>query len=147
MAKILCIDDYPMYGEMLGLLLEKHGGHQIRVESVPLSIKSIQDFNPDVIVVNLVRKLETLSAQGIGDFYADVEGAKALREIVHASQSGAIHWPIVITSLGVLEHDLPQEEGLEYVSFIEIPQKLDRLMFVLEKILSAEAEDSKLAPD
>src|SRR4051812_22326373 len=119
MARVLCINDYAAYAEMVGAMLEKKGGHEVQNETVPISFKAIEAFDPDVIVINLVRKLETISAGGMTDFYTDVEGAKAFRELTQASKSGQLRWPIVVTSLAVLEQEVPQGEGLEYVAFVE----------------------------
>jgi CheY-like chemotaxis protein len=146
-GRILCIDDYPLYADMVAMMLEQKGGHTVQAEIVPVSLKAIERFKPDVIIVTLVRKLETLSAGGMQDFYADVEGAKAFREISKASRSGQLKWPIIITSLAVLERELPREEGLDYVAFLEIPQKLDMLLVVIQKVLEAKAEDAAIAPE
>lgn len=129
------------------MMLEQKGGHTVQTEIVPVSLKAIERFNPDVIIVTLVRKLETLSAGGMQDFFSDVEGAKAFREIAKASKSGQLQWPIIVTSLAVMERELPLDEGLQYVAFLEIPQKLDVLLVIIQKILEAKADDATLATD
>jgi CheY-like chemotaxis protein len=146
-GRILCVDDYPIYADMIAMMLEKRGGHTVQSEIVPVSLKVIERFKPDVIIVTLVRKLETLSAGGMQDFFSDVEGAKAFREIAKAARAGQLPWPIVVTSLAVLERELPHDEGLDYVAFLEIPQKLDVLLVIIQKILEAKAEDAKIIPE
>lgn len=146
-GRILCIDDYPAYVEMVGAMLSTKGGHTVQAEIVPVSLKAIEGFRPDVIVINLVRKLETISAGGMRDFYTDVEGAKAFREIARAVKAGQLHAPVVITSLAVLEHELPKEDGLDYVAFIEVPQKVDVLLRVIAKVLETAREGGGIAPE
>jgi hypothetical protein len=147
MAKVLCINDYPAYAEMVGAMLEKKGGHLVQNETVPISFKAIEAFDPDVIVINLVRKLETISAGGMTDFYTDVEGAKAFRELTLASSREPLRWPIVVTSLAVLEQEVPKDECLKYVAFVEVPQKLDQLNAIIEKIAASRREQEGLLPE
>lgn len=147
MARVMCIDDYPAYAEMVGDMLTRKGGHDVKSETVPISIKTIEAFDPDVVIVNLVRKMETISAGGMRDFYADVEGGKAFREIAHATREGRFNWAIVITSIAVLEHEVPRNDGLHYVAFVEIPQKLEQLSTIVEKVAQARKMDGPVAPE
>ena len=77
MAKILCVDDYRMYAEMVGTMLEQRGGHEVKVDVVPLVVDEILAYAPDIIVINLVRKAEVLGSP-VHDFYREVDGAKAV---------------------------------------------------------------------
>lgn len=146
-GRILCIDDYPIYADMVALMLEQKGGHTVQSEIVPVSLKAIERFKPDVIIVTLVRKLETLSAGGMQDFFSDVEGAKAFRELAKAAKAGQLRAPIIVTSLAVLEREIPHDEGLEYVAFLEIPQKLSVLLVIIQKILEAKADEATIVPE
>lgn len=146
-GRVLSINDYPFYAEMVATMLTKKGGHTVQTEIAPVNLKAIERFNPDVIIINLVRKLETISAGGMIDFYHDVEGAKALRDLSRAAQEGKVKWPIILTSLAVLERELPHEPGLEYVAFVEVPQKMEVLLTIIRKILEAKAEDADIVAE
>lgn len=138
---------YPLYAEMIAAMLTSKGGHEVLAETVPLSLETIRHFDPDVIVINMVRKMETITAGGMSDFYTDVEGAKALREVTRALEDGTLDRPVILTSLAVLEHELPTDLTLDYVAFIEVPQQLDRLVVVIDKVIAAQEGGAKLIPE
>lgn len=139
MARILCVDDYKLYAEMVGTMLRTRGGHEVKTDIVPLVLEDVREFAPDVVVINLVRKAESLRS-AIHDFYTEVEGAKALREF---NENPDLMYPLVITALAVEERDVPKEVG--YQAFVEVPQKLDYLLDIVEKLARAHAKDSDIA--
>lgn len=143
MAKIFCINDYKLYAEMVAIMLERKGGHEVLADILPLDIAEIEAFNPDLIILNLVRKLDSLGAGGMHDFDTEVEGARAVRA-VNASPE-LERFPLVITAMAVLERDLPK--GLRYEAFVEVPQKLDNLLEIIDKIVRTYEKGHPLLPD
>ena len=136
MARVLSIDDHPFYAEMLALMLQKKGGHEVRSMIVPFELQQLRDFDPDVILLNLVRKTEALGAP-IHDFDAQVEGAHALRVF---QQDGALRdYPIVLTAMALTEDELPA--GLDYVAFLQVPDQLDLLIQVIDQIKGSHGKD------
>lgn len=141
MAKILCIDDYQLYAEMIGNMLGRYGHHQVKVDVVPLVMDEVLAFAPDVIVLNLVRKAEVLGAP-VHDFFREVDGAKALQALSSAPELKDI--PLVITALAVRETEVPL--GFQYEAFIEIPQKIEVLRHTVDRLAAARRQDSDVAP-
>lgn len=133
MQRILCLDDFRLYAEMVAQLLRLQGCYEIRAEIVPFDLEELAAYEPDLILINLVRKAETLDRGRVEDFYREVHGAKALRAITQANFSV----PLVLTGVAVREGELP--EGTPYDGFIEIPDNLHRLAGVVERLLNPRA--------
>lgn len=129
MARILCINDFVSYSEMVAHTLRRKGGHETQTAIVPFGTEVIEAFAPDLLVVNLVRKVEALGVP-LTDFYTQVDGARAFRAL--AGNPAFARYPLVVTSIAVLEFELP--EGLPYLAFIEIPQKLEHLLAIAERV-------------
>lgn len=140
MARVLCIDDYPLYAEMVALMLEKKGGHTVKTEIVPLDLEEVRRYDPDVIVVNLVRKQEVLGSP-LHDFASEVDGAKALHALVESPLTE--QYALIITAIAVEERAIPK--GIPYLAFIEIPQKLDMLNQAVIKVAASRKRD--VAPE
>jgi CheY-like chemotaxis protein len=140
-AKILCVDDYPLYAEMVGTMLQQKGHHEVKVDVVPLVIDEIIAFAPDVIVVNLVRRTEALGV-ALHDYYRAVEGAKALKAIAAAPELQSI--PVILTALAVNEIEVP--DNLRYEAFVVIPQRLDSLLRAIERLTRSSQKGSEVAP-
>lgn len=138
MAKILCIDDYKLYSEMVGMMLEKKGRHNVKSDILPFDMEDIRSFNPDVIVLSLVRKTEALGAP-LHDFFTEVDGAKAFRAITE--NPDLLRYPIVITGIAIRESEIPK--GLEYLAFLEVPARLDYLLEVIDRITRTGASTSR----
>ena len=141
MAKVLCIDDFRMYAEMIGTMLAQKGGHEVRVDVVPLSLDEIRAYDPDVIVINLVRKAEVLGFP-VQNFYREVDGAKAVQAIAQSPLTG--DYPIVLTALALKESELPAD--LRYEAFIEVPQKIDYLLHTINRLAQARRNGDDVAP-
>jgi hypothetical protein len=142
MGRILCIDDYPLYAEMVAEMLRKRGGHEVRADVVPLDMDQVKAFDPDVVVINLVRRLESITAGGMRNFYHEVEGAKAFQFMAEEGLKGT---PIVLTGLAVSEMDVPHD--VRYEAFIEVPQKLDALVRTIAKLVAARRKGAEIAPE
>lgn len=142
MARVLCLDDYLVYAEMVGLMLKQKGGHEVKIDVVPLVIEDVLAFDPDVIVINLVRKTEALGAP-LRDFFREVDGAKAFKELAAAPETKA--YPIVLTALALREVELPL--GLHYEAFIEVPQKVDYLLHTIDRLAKAKREGLHIVPE
>ncbi len=140
MARVLCINDYLVYSEMLALLLQKKGGHEVQPLIVPFDLQRVTDFDPDVILVNLVRKTEALGVP-LHDFYTEVDGARALSAIQEHPETRA--YPLILTAMAVTESELPP--GLDYVAFVEVPGKLDHLLRIIAQTVEARGHD--MAPE
>lgn len=135
MARILCVNDFKAYSEMVAHTLRVKGGHVADSIIVPFGADAIEAYAPDVLVLNLVRKVEALGAP-LTDFYTQVDGARAFRALIENPQ--LCRCPIVLTSIAVLEFEVPP--GLPYVAFIEVPQKMDNLLLILDHIAGAPAD-------
>lgn len=135
MAKILCIDDYQFYADMIALILEKRGGYEVKTAIYPLNLGEIENFSPDLILLNLVRKIETLGT-ALQDFYTEVNGAKALKALSENPLTEKA--PLVVTAMGVTEEELPK--GFHYKAFLPIPERIDYLMDTIKKIVESKGE-------
>lgn len=140
MARVLCINDFFMYSEMMALFLEKKGGHEVKVLLVPFDLREVRDFDPDVILASLVRKTEALGTP-IHDFYAQVDGARALRTIEDMPEFR--DYPLIVTAMALVESELP--DGLEYMAFVEVPNRLDHLLRIIGQL--AKSRGHVVAPD
>lgn len=135
MAKILCIDDFTQYAEMIALYIEREGHHKTGVEIVPFNIERIEKFKPDLIVLSIVRKMEHVR-EPITNFYSQVDGSKAFREL--SNNPATSKYPLLITSVAVLESEVPKD--LHYVGFVEIPGKFDNLLKIVEQVIEARGQ-------
>jgi hypothetical protein len=138
MAKITTIDDYPLYAHMVADFLRSQGGHEVQTMVWPIMPSEIASFGPSVIVVALVRKIESIGHGPMHDFYTEVDGAKAFRELASGAAGRGI--PIVLTSIGVKESEVPQD--LPYDAFVPFPQELDRLLMAIDKLVKARESGS-----
>jgi hypothetical protein len=138
MAKIMTINDFPLYAEMIADILHARGGHEVKSAVNPVLFSEILEFDPDVIVISLVRKLEMLGHGPLHDFLTEVDGAKSFRSIALAPELKK--YPIVLTSLGIKESEVPQD--LPYVAFAHVPHELDMLLIIIDKIVQAQGSGS-----
>lgn len=128
MARVLCIDDYPLYAEMVAAMLRGHG-HEVEAVTVPLVLDEALAFDPELILLNLVRKAEVLG-QPITHFETEVDGAKALIALGRHAAAGRI--PLIVTALAVEESALPR--GLRYEAFVNVPIGLPQLLVAIDRI-------------
>jgi hypothetical protein len=133
MAKIVTINDYPLYAQMVADLIARERGHEVKMLLSPIVVDEITGFAPDVIVVSLVRKLESMGHGRLHDFFLEVDGAKSFREISRAPETKDI--PIILTSLGVREVEIPQD--LPYIALAHIPHEIDLLLLAIDKLVLA----------
>lgn len=127
MAKVLCVSDNPIHVVMFADMLKRRDLHEVVTMVTPLDLAAIAAWKPDVILVNLVRRIESLRSP-IANFDAEVEGARALK----ALQEG-LEEPrpcLIVTGIAVEARHLPP--GLNYAAFVEIPQRLDSLLDAIE---------------
>ena len=117
------------------------GGHEVKIDVVPLAIDEVLAFGPDVIVINMVRRAEVLGS-AIHDFFREVDGAKAFKAMAECDQTRGI--PIVLTALAVKESEVPV--GYHYDAFVEIPQKVDYLLHTVDRLVRAHGDNSDVAP-
>ncbi len=132
MAKVLCIGDFRLYAEMIALLLEQQGPHEVEVEIVPFDLDVIERFKPDVLIVNLARKIEAVGAP-LQDFYTEVDGAKTLKAL--QTNPSLQQYPLLITAIAVEERELPR--GFRYLAFLEVPSKFDYLLETIDRIAAS----------
>jgi hypothetical protein len=130
---VLSVDDFQMYAEMVGALIKDRGGHEVRVMINPILVEEVEAFAPDVVVLNLVRKPETISSGGLRDFFTEVDGARAFKVLAPLCKQRG--WPMVITALAVAERDVPQE--YPYDAFVEVPHRLDYLLHSIGRLVTA----------
>lgn len=140
MARILTVDDYPLYAEMVSELLRQHGNHEVKAVLAPVILEEITDFEPEIIVVSLVRRLEAIGHGPIHDFYSEVDGARAWRSI--ASAEAMRPYPVILSVIGVREAEIPP--GLAYVALVHIPHEIDLLLNTIKKILEAKERGGHL---
>lgn len=141
MARIVTIDDFPLYARMVAEIVREEGGHEVQVLLSPVLYQEIEEFDPAVIVISLVRKIETLGHGPMHDFYTEVDGAKSFRDIARSKAIDSA--PIVLTSLGLKESEVPQD--LPYAAFVHIPQEMDLLLTVIAKLSKARESGSDFA--
>jgi hypothetical protein len=139
MAKIVTIDDYPLYAQMVADLITRERGHEVKKVLSPIVVDEITSFAPDVIVVSLVRKLESMGHGRLHDFFLEVDGGKSFREIARAPETKDI--PIVLTSLGVREVEIPQD--LPYVALAQFPHEIDLLLLAIDKLVLAKQKGQR----
>lgn len=137
MARVLCIDDYELYSTMVKHLLERQGGHEVKVAIVPFRLSEIAAFNPDVIIINLVRKMDSFAGGGMVDFYAEVEGAKAFKAL--AEHIDTVPARIIVTAIAVREVEVPR--SLPYVAFVNVPQQMDYLLRAIAEAAGSSPDD------
>lgn len=130
MATIVTINDYPLYAEMVADLIRKESGHEVHMLLSPIAAEEVTALQPDVLIISLVRKLDTIGHGSLHDFYTEVDGAKSYREISRSPETRG--YPIILTSLGVREAEVPQD--LPYKAFIHIPQELSLLLMAVDKL-------------
>jgi CheY-like chemotaxis protein len=140
MAKILTVDDYPLYAEMVSELLRQHGHHEVKAVLAPVILEEITDFAPDVIVVSLVRRLEAIGHGPLHDFDSEVDGARAWRSI--AESESMRPYPVILSVIGVRETEVPAQ--YPYVALVHIPHELDLLLTTIRKILDAKERGGRL---
>jgi CheY-like chemotaxis protein len=140
MARILTVDDYPLYAEMVSELLRQHGNHEVKAVLAPVILEEITDFAPDVIVISLVRRLEAIGHGPLHDFYSEVDGARAWRSI--AADAGMRRYPVILSVIGVRESELPPDQP--YVALVHIPHEIDLLLTTIRKILEAKERGGRL---
>ena len=136
MAKVLVIDDFHTYSEMISLLIEKKGKHEVQADILPFDAAQVHAFAPDVIVLSLVRKVEALASR-LTDFYREVDGAKALKAFT--ADESLRGYPLIITAIGLEERELPPD--LDYIAFVDIPHRLDYLIETINHIAASRGRD------
>lgn len=128
MARIVILDDYPHYAEMVGIYLHAKG-HEVMADVIPFDLEAIQRFGPELVVVSLVRKVEALG-QPLIDFYKEVDGARAM---IQLQESGSLLGvPVVLTAIAVTERELP--DAAVYDAFVEFPQEINMLLRMIERL-------------
>ncbi|MNS52682.1 hypothetical protein D3C72_854030 [compost metagenome] len=140
MAKIVTVDDYPLYAEMVSALLREHGHHEVKAVLAPVIPDEITEFDPDIVVVSLVRRLEAIGHGPLHDFYAEVDGARAWRSL--ATDDATRHYPIILAVIGVRETEIPA--NMAYVALVHIPHEIDLLLITIRKILEAKERGGRL---
>lgn len=141
MARVTTIDDFPLYARMVAEFVRDEGGHEVQMLLSPVLYQEIQQFDPAVIVISLVRKIETLGHGPMHDFYTEVDGAKSFRDLARNGVGGGA--PIVLTALGLKESEVPRD--LPFAAFIHIPQEMDLLLTVITKLVQARESGSDFA--
>ena len=136
MAKVLVIDDFHTYSEMISLLIEKKSGHEVKADILPFDTGQVHAFDPDVVVLSLVRKVEALASR-LTDFYREVDGAKALKAFM--ADRELRRYPMIITGLGLEERELPPD--VEYLAFVDIPHRLDYLIEMVDRVAATRGKD------
>lgn len=139
MAKIVAVDDYKLYSEMVVELLTRHGGHQVKGILAPVILEEITDFDPDLVVITLVRRLEAIGHGPLYDFYAEVDGARTWRSL--ASKEAFRHYPVIVAVIGVRESEIPAD--LAYLALVHVPHELEMLLTAIDKIVEAKARGSR----
>lgn len=133
MARIVTINDYPLYAQMVADLISRERGHEVKMLLSPIIVDEITSFEPDVIVVSLVRKLESMGHGSLQDFFLEVDGAKSFREIARSPETKDV--PIILSSMGVREVEIPQD--LAYISLAHFPHEIDLLLLAIDKVVQA----------
>jgi CheY-like chemotaxis protein len=133
MARIVTINDYPLYAQMVADLISRERGHEVKMLLSPIVVDEITSFGPDVVVVSLVRKLESMGHGRLYDFFLEVDGAKSFREIARAPETKDI--PIILSSMGVREVEIPQD--LAYMALAHFPHEIDHLLLAIDKLVLA----------
>jgi hypothetical protein len=141
MAKITTINDFPLYARMVAEFLREQAGHEVQMLLSPVLYAEIEQFGPVVIIISIVRKIETIGHGPMHDFYTEVDGAKSFRDLAQSPSTGTI--PIVLASLGVKESEVPKD--LKFAAFVHIPQEMDLLLTVIANLVKAQESGSGFA--
>lgn len=131
MTRVLCISDNPIHVAMFADMLKRRERHEIVTMVPPLDFAAIAALDPEVILVNLVRRIAALRSP-IANFDAEVEGARALKSLL--AGLGAPRPCLILTGIAVEEHHLPP--GLDYAAFVEVPHRLDKLFEAIDSLAS-----------
>ena len=123
MARILCINDNPIQAERFAAMLRRGGAHDVAALVPPIDPETVVALAPDLIVVNLVRKVSALRSP-MANFEAEVEGAQTLRALL--ADMPDPHPPVLVTGLAVEAWELP--EDLAGAAFLEVPGQLSELL-------------------
>lgn len=127
MARILCINDNPMHVAMFADMFKRREHHEVTTMVPPLDMAAIKALAPEIILLNLVRRLESLRSP-IANFYAEVEGARTLKHLLEALPPPRPF--LILTGIAVEEAHLPQD--LAYAAFVEVPAGLDALLAAID---------------
>jgi len=101
MARILCIDDNPLYGDLLHLTLARDGFEVFDASNTPDALTILRDQSVDLILDNVYRL-----ARADYDLLIEKKSDQTLRDIPLA---------VVVTGMGSLEQmlDIIAVKGLE----------------------------------
>ena len=135
MARIFAVDDYELYAEMFAEMLRREGGHEVAIGLTPLVPADLEAFGPDLVLLTIVRKLDALGHGALHDFYSEVDGARAFLDLRRVPAAEGL--PIVVTSIGVREAEVPAE--LRHEAFVHVPQELDHLLGIIGRLLARRA--------
>lgn len=135
MGKVLCINDFHLYSEMVSLMLIRKGRHEVKTAIAPFDLEEIRRYRPDLVILNLVRKSASVG-QPITDFYTQVDGAKALKAL--RSTPELARYPLLLTAIALEERELPP--GFDYLAYLEVPGKFDYILDTVERIVATHGQ-------
>ena len=130
MAKILCIHDNAHQVALFADMLKRRGHHEVRTMVSELDVEELRAFAPDVVLVNLVRRVESLRSP-IANFEVEIEGARILRAFL--AEAIAPRPLLVLTGIAVEPKEVPAD--IPYAAFIEVPRQLEGLLACVDETL------------
>lgn len=116
MAKVFILDDLQETIDILAPPLREQG-HEVMTDVSPIDFERIMRFRPEVITLNLYRKLEAFD-RPIQSVEADVLGFTPLVEMEHYPAISVI--PIILLGNCLQEKDVPT--SINYDLFLSFPR-------------------------
>ena len=116
MAKVMILDDLQETIDLLAPPLRDQG-HELLTDVSPIDFERIMRFKPDVITLNLYRKLEAFD-RPIRTIEEDVDGFIPLIEMENYPAIGVI--PIILLGNCLQEKDIPT--SVNYDLFLSFPR-------------------------
>lgn len=118
MARVVILDDLQEAIAILAPPLAAQG-HDLLSDVSPIDFERIMRFRPDVILLNLYRRIEAFD-RPIGEIRADIEGFDLLLEMEQYPAIGVI--PIILLGNCLQEKDVPT--SVNYDLFLSLPRDL-----------------------
>lgn len=141
MAKIAILNDSPEIVALMAQALSPAGHALMKmVESSSYMADQVQAFAPDVIIIPIHRRQESLN-RPIANYRADIRGSEVLELVCSLPTLQQV--PIILFGFYTSEADLPDNyrAGIRYDAFLEFPLGIQELNPLITGILRCQAAE------